>query len=85
LENVNLSFFYSKTDCDLQFPTQIVPLITSIDSINSPNVDLMDMVYSNNYLGDRNDDDDESQLLLKMMQMTRILSIKLLYGYTNLY
>jgi hypothetical protein len=49
---------------------KIAPIITSIDSINSPQIDLLKMIYNND------DEASKSQLLLKeMMEKTRIMLI----------
>jgi hypothetical protein len=81
---VNLEFgFHLSTRNLLQYMPKILPLISSINSINSPRIDLFEMVYKNSNNYDNNDrkncsrNEYESQLLVlkQMMAKTRILSI----------
>jgi hypothetical protein len=77
LENVNLYVEYS--DYVLRVLTKIVPLISSIHSIqidSNSSFDLLDMVYNKNIVN--HGQSLESQLLLKeMMAKTQIVSTKL--------
>jgi hypothetical protein len=92
LENVNLCVRYCDYDTSildeptlLRVLTQIVPLISSIHSIqiDSSEIDLFRMVYNNNNNQDNSNNSHESQLLLKgMMAQARILFI---YWLNNRY
>jgi hypothetical protein len=57
LANVNLDFKYNLTEnVLLRILAQILPLIDSINSINSDEIDLLKMAYKNN---SNNNDEDE--------------------------
>jgi hypothetical protein len=79
LANVNLSFEHNLTERRLlPFLRNVLPLISSIQSINSHAMDLLEIVYNNdNNSDDGNGDSNESdQMMLKrMMLQTRILSV----------
>jgi hypothetical protein len=67
---VNLDFglpHYIITNEIMRELTQIVLLVNSIDSINFPVGDFLEMAYSNK----------KDKLLKKLMEMTRILAIEL--------
>jgi hypothetical protein len=82
LEDVNLHVDYKymryKEDILLQVLTQIVPLISSIDSIliYSSEIDLFKMVYNNTNNGDKK---THQLMLMEMMAKTRIVVINWLY------
>jgi hypothetical protein len=80
LTNVNMLAGHNfNEDIQLRFLAKILPLISSIDSIEySGGIDLFEMAYNNN-TNDANGNSHESQLLLKgMMAQMRVI---LIYGY----
>jgi hypothetical protein len=78
LENVNLDFYEVGEDILLRVLTQILPLISSIDSIKSSDIGLFNKIYqddNNNGNGNGKGNEWTSQLpmLKTMMAQTRIL------------
>jgi hypothetical protein len=69
LENVNMYLYAAEYYNHVPILNKMVPLISSIDSIDFCQLNLFDWVYNN-------DNDEESQQLLKtMVAQTRILAI----------
>jgi hypothetical protein len=70
LTDVNMFYLYEDEDILSRVLAKILPFITSIDSLASPEIDLFKMAYNNN----NQEDNNKSKLLLKeMMEKTRII------------